>query len=559
MPNRRFAFTLASSLADLGLEHVCISPGSRNTPLIAGFAAESRITKWPVLDERSAGFFALGLARATGLPVAVACTSGTAAVEYHPAVVEADLSDVPLLVLTADRPEELRGRGAPQTIDQISLYGTAVRMFADALVPDEDTPAEAAAETAVDIWAHATTSPPGPVHLNLPFREPLLEADWAVAPPRLERIERSTEPHPDLAPIAADLTGRRGLIVAGRSHDPDFPAACAELAAIAGFPIIADPLSGLRFGTHRQDHVLAYGDRLAAAGVLDMLRPEVVVRFGPIPTSKPTWTWLERHPDVNQILIDIQSRDATSSARTILEIDPGAAARSLTSSITAAAPAGWSKSWLDLDTSAAEALSQLEFPSEPAIARLVTEAAPNGSALTLGSSMPIRDVDGFAGKHTRHLRMFGNRGANGIDGVVSSGLGAAAAGLNTIILVGDVSLFHDLNAIGTAAQLGLPVTVVVVNNNGGGIFHFLPQSDESILEPDVFERFLATPHGTDFVPVAESLGAEAYETADPAELRTLVSNPTERPRLIQVRTDRAANLDLHRSLDEAVRRAVGVT
>jgi 2-succinyl-5-enolpyruvyl-6-hydroxy-3-cyclohexene-1-carboxylate synthase len=173
--------------------------------------------------------------------------------------------------------------------------------------------------------------------------------------------------------------------------------------------------------------------------------------------------------------------------------------------------------------------------------------------------MPIRDVDGFAGKHTRHLRMFGNRGANGIDGVVSSGLGAAAAGLNTIILVGDVSLFHDLNAIGTAAQLGLPVTVVVVNNNGGGIFHFLPQSDESILEPDVFERFLATPHGTDFVPVAESLGAEAYETADPAELRTLVSNPTERPRLIQVRTDRAANLDLHRSLDEAVRRAVGVT
>lgn len=560
MPNRRFAVALASSLADLGLEHVCISPGSRNTPLIAGFAAESRITKWTVLDERSAGFFALGLARATGIPVALACTSGTAAVEYHPAVVEADLSDIPLLVLTADRPEELRGRGAPQTIDQISLYGTAVRMFADALAPDKDTAPDAPAGTALDIWAHATTSPPGPVHLNLPFREPLLDADSTAArPERLERIDAGEESLPDLGSIAARLAGKRGLIVAGRSHDPFFPGACADLAATAGFPIIADPLSGLRFGTHRQDDVLGFGDRLAAAGALDMLPPEVVVRFGPVPTSKPAWAWLERHPDVDQILIDIQSRDATNSARTILEIDPAAAARSLTSSISAAAPAGWAKSWLDLETRVARALGRLDFPSEPAIARLIANAAPDGTALTLGSSMPIRDFDGYAGKATRPLRLFGNRGANGIDGVVSAGLGAAAAGLNSIILVGDVSLFHDLNALGTATQLGLPVTVVVVNNNGGGIFHFLSQSDESFLEPDVFERFLATPHGTDFVPVAESLGAEAYDTGDPDVLRRLLSTPPTGPRLVQVRTDRTANLNLHRSLDETVRRAIGVT
>ena len=552
MPNRRFAIALSSALADLGVQHACVSPGSRNAPLLAGLAAESRIAKWTILDERSAGFFALGLARATGRPVVLACTSGTAAVEYHPAVVEAGLDDVPLLVLTADRPEELRGLGAPQTIDQISLYGTAVRMFADALAPDSTTPPDTAGAIAIDIWAHATASPPGPVHLNLPFREPLLTAAVGDPPPPVALPAVDDEDAPDLSAVAARLTGRRGLIIAGRSNDSQFPAACADLAAATGFPIIADPLSGLRCGPHSHDHVLGYADQLAAAGALERLAPEVVLRFGPVPTSKPVWSWLERNPNVDQILIDTQSRDATRSATTTLEVDSSEAARALCSAVTAPAPAGWLASWNDLDKVAATALGDFPFPSEPAVAKLIVDSVPSGAAITLGSSMPIRDVDAYSGTTPRALRLFGNRGANGIDGIVSSALGVAAAGINSYVLVGDVSLFHDLNSLGTAVQLDLPITVVVVNNNGGGIFHFLGHSDPDILDPETFETYLGTPHSTDFMTVAAALGLEVHDVTNADEFVSLLTTRASGPRLLHVRTDRRANLELHRAISRRV-------
>ncbi len=554
MPNRRFARQLASALADLGVAHACISPGSRNAPLLDGLAGEPRIRKWPLHDERSAGFFALGLAKATGNPVVLACTSGTAAAEYLPAVIEASQSDTPLLVLTADRPPELREVGAPQTIDQVSLYGTAVRLFADALPPDEISDEQAAGEVAVDIWAHATAEPPGPVHLNLPFREPLLESerggiDSAPAPP-IAAPAASAMPETDLAEVAARLTGRHGVIVAGRENDLSFPGACAQLAAAAGFPIFADPLSGLRFGDHDLTHVLGYGDQLAAAGALDRLRPEVVLRFGPVPTSKPVWSWLERHTEVDQILIDRQSRDATRSAATVIEMPPASAARSISSHLSAPTPDAWVAGWTRLDAAAAELIAReiqsATFPNEPAIARIVTESAPAGTLLTVGSSMPIRDTDAFAGKSETPLRVFGNRGTNGIDGVVSAALGAAAAGHHAVVLVGDVSMLHDLNSLRTAALLRLPITIVVVNNDGGGIFHFLEHGDSALLDPDVFETYLATPHGTDFVAVAEALGIEGFRVDDVATLQSLIAEKTARPRLVEIATDRRANRDLHR-------------
>ncbi len=556
MPNRRFTISLAAALADLGLRHVCISPGSRNTPLIAGFSAEPRIRMWRLLDERAAGFFALGLARATGVPVALACTSGTAAVEYHPAVVEADLSEIPLLVLTADRPPELRGRGAPQTIDQISLFGTAVRMFADALTPDDDTPPETPGEIAIDIWAHATASPPGPVHLNLPFREPLLGPTETVDHIPLEPVDNEPDPTPDLSALANTLPGRRGLIVAGRSNDPNFPGACAAVAAATGFPIIADPLSGVRFGDHPLDNVLGYGDHLAAGGALDLLSPDVILRFGPVPTSKATWKWLEQHTDVEQILVDTQSRDATNSATTTIETDPTGAAMALAASVSVAASNEWLNAWLDLDAAVATLLAELEVTGEPAVARTVVAAAPEGSAITVGSSMPIRDIDSFAGKGSKRITLSGNRGANGIDGVVATALGVAAAGINSIVLVGDVSLFHDLNSLGTAAQLRLPVTVVVVNNDGGGIFHFLPQHDPDVLDPGVFETYLATPHGTDFIALATGFGIDAHDIDDVTELSRVIETVPTRPRLVQIRTDRDENLSAHRTISDAVRRMI---
>ncbi len=558
MSNRHFATALAAALADLGVEHACLSPGSRNTPLIAGFAEEDRIRKWILIDERSAGFFALGLAKATGKPVVLACTSGTAATEYHPAVVEASHSDVPLLVLTADRPDELRGVGAPQTIDQIGLFGTAVRMFADAHAPGRDTASNAAADTAIDIWAHATTSPSGPVHLNLPFREPLLAAEEIPTPPPITPPPEPVVERPELGAVASRLAGRRGLIVAGRCNDPAFPAACADLAAATGFPIIADPLSGMRFGLHPLDNVIAHGDHLAGAGILDLLTPEVVIRFGPVPTSKPVWTWLQDHPDIDQILVDSQSRDATNSASTIIELPAPLAAATIAATVAAPAPSDWLDSWQELDTKATRAadaaVNAQRTANEPAVACTVVKSAPPGSIVTVGSSMPIRDVDSFGGKANKPLLIFGNRGANGIDGIVSASLGTAAAGANAIVLVGDVSMFHDLNALGTAGQLGLPVTIIVVNNDGGGIFHFLPHRDPEVLDPATFESYLATPHGTDFVTVARAFGMEAHEVDDMDRLAGLIGTPPAEPRLIQVNTDRAENLTLHREITEEMGR-----
>lgn len=559
-PNRSFASALASNLADLGVEHVCISPGSRNTPLIAGFAAEPRIRKWPLLDERSAGFFAIGLARSTGKPVALACTSGTAAAEYHPAVVEASQSEVPLLVMTADRPEELRNVGAPQTIDQLSLYGSSPRLFIDAPTPDAATTAQSAADLASKAWTAATSGTPGPVHLNLPFREPLLTAGNIQQSGHLQPIFAQNSEPLQLTTIAKQLNGRRGIIVAGRTNDRDFAQACSELAAALMWPIFADPLSGLRHGDHHLDRVLAYGDSLAAAGALDRLQPEIALRFGPVPTSKPTWKWLEDHAEIDQILVDLETRDATHSATTTLALPPTAAAVALTDGVSEPAPLDWAKEWAALDDLAGQtivaALQPAPFPNEPSIAQTVLASAPPGAIVTVGSSMPIRDVDAFGGKSPSQIRILGNRGSNGIDGIVSAAIGAAASGAPSIAIIGDVSLFHDINSLGTAAQLDLPVTIVVVNNDGGGIFHFLPQHDPSVLPTAAFESFLATPHGTDFVPIATAFGLDTHNINDQAELAQLLATPGDKARLIQLRTDRDQNLELHRTVSAAVKRAI---
>ncbi len=557
-PNLIFCTGLAAALADLGVAHACVSPGSRNTPVIAAFAAERRIRKWPVLDERSAGFFGVGLARATGTPVALICTSGSAAAEYHPAVVEAAQGEVPLLVITADRPPELRGIGAAQTIDQVGLYGSSPVHFVDVAPPDESTTAHHGAELAREVVTAALTES-GPVHANLPFREPLLESGSVPNPKPVIPAPTADPPIPELSGLAGRVEGRPGLIVVGRSNNPRLPATVEALAQAAGAPVLADPLSGLRFGTPG-DLVLECGDAIAAAGVFDQLAPEYVIRLGPIPTSRPIWSWLERNPQVFQILAGASGMDATRSASELLPYPSDTAAGALAAAIETAAPPDWADSWLAADSVAAQAiaesLEQLPFPNEPAVARLLMTHAPQHATVTVGSSMPIRDVDTFGGKSHRHLRVFGNRGTNGIDGVASAALGAAAAGGQSIALLGDVSMFHDLNALGTAAQLELPITFVVVNNDGGGIFHFLPQAQPDVLDPAVFEAFLGTPHGTDFVAVAAALGIAAQQVTTAADLAAALEVEAAGPRLYQLRTDRVENLEAHRSIAAAVRKAL---
>ena len=557
-----FATALAAALADLGLTAAVISPGSRNTPLTSAFAAQGRIEDWSVLDERSAGFFALGMAKTERRPVALVCTSGTAAAEYHPAVVEADLARVPLLVLTADRPGRLRDVGAPQTIDQVKLYGAAVRWFHQGSTPDASA-AATAPDLAAHAWAEAMGVPPGPVHLNLPFDDalvapgdqPIAEREGPGATPRVAAGMMSPAAA-TVAEICALIGGRRTIAVVGALPEAGARAVCS-MAMVLGIPVLADPQSGLR-GGHRGT-VLASGDLLATVGLLDRLAPEAVLRFGAAPTSKAITTWLAGQRHLPQVLVDPAGwRDATASASLVVRADPDAVATAVAG---AADPAteDWGTAWNDADAAAQaaldEALAAEPFPSEPAIARTVAASVPEGGLLYVSSSMPIRDLDAFMGAGGEPVPVLANRGANGIDGVISSALGAAAMGRPTTALVGDVAALHDLNALAAAVRLDLPVTMVVVNNDGGGIFSFLPQADVTRFDPVVFERHLGTPHGTSFAAVAAALGMKVERADTAAALATLVAAGAG-PVLVELRTDRTENVALHAKLRRRITEAL---
>ena len=549
---RVFTAAFVAALRSLGLRHVCVSPGARNAPLSLAFAA-SDLTTWVHHDERSAAFFALGLARRLREPVAITCTSGSAATHFHPAIVEAKASRVPLLVFTADRPPELRGIGAPQTIDQLELYGTAVKWFHDAGVPDSTAPTTAP-NLAAHAWTIAGDLPAGPIHINFPFREPLsspLDAGVDVETPSPPLTMRGPVQPPDavVTDLAERLSGRRILLVAGAQLDPAFPAALAELARTCRLPIHADPLSGLRHGGHDRSAVVVSSDLLAASGWLATNPPGAILRFGGLPTSKPLWRWMESHPEIPQVVVDPSGwRDPLGTADTMVRCDPAATAFALAKALEPARE-GWLESWTAAEGTVQRLIDErlaAERPlSEPGVARLVTKIATG--VVGVASSMPIRDVDAYGISTGSAAHYVGNRGTNGIDGLLSMTLGAvAASSAPGHALVGDVSALHDLSALLTAVRLDLPLTTVVIHNDGGGIFHFLPLADHT--PSAAFESALATPHGTDFVAVARAMGMAADRVEDTAGLRDLLESRSAGPRLAEVRTDREANARLHREI-----------
>jgi 2-succinyl-5-enolpyruvyl-6-hydroxy-3-cyclohexene-1-carboxylate synthase len=560
--NYAFVVPLVRALAAAGVAHACVTPGSRSTPLALSLAEEPGITDWPHHDERSSGFFALGIGRATLFPAVAVCTSGTAAAEFLPAVTEARHGRVPLIVITADRPADLQGVGAPQTIDQAAIYGAAVKWSCDLEPP---APGEAAAGLAAALAARlvagALEMPPGPVHLNLRFREPLVPTGPVPPAGALPPVVLAGRPAPSptaVSRLAALVAGRRGLLVCGPQDDPALPAAAAACAAACGFPLVADPLSGVRAGTHDLSRVMAAADPLAGAGWLRRASPEVVVRVGALPTSKPLWQWLGEHPEVPQVLIDPAGwRDPGASLSLVIRADPAATLEALAAAGPHPAPAAWQEEWRRADRAAAGAidriLAETPFPNEPEVARLLAEALPPGGLLAVASSMPIRDLDAFFPARPAPLRIIGNRGAAGIDGFLSTGLGAAAAsGAPACLLSGDLSALHDLTALGTAARLGIRADIVVLHNDGGAIFHFLPQA----AFPAHFERHWGTPHGLDFVAAAKAFGVDARRIAERADLAATLAAPGPGPRLLEVRTQRAANFDLHRRLRRAVDEAL---
>ena len=538
-------------------------------------------------DERAAGFFALGMARTSRRPVVLLATSGTAAVEFAPAVVEAQLSRVPLVVLTADRPAELRDRGAPQTIDQAHLYGRAAKWFTELPLLD-------GAATTLAHWrwvagravAVAAAGPQGPVQVNVPFREPLLP-DGPLAPaadgaaptrPFAHAIPgRPTLDDAALDALADRLAGiERGLIVAGPDDDPLLPAALAALAAVTGFPILADPLSGLRTGPHDRSMVVVRADQLTRPGPwIDAHAPDLVIRTGAMPTSKPLAGLLERtRPDLLVLDGDAGWREASLLPATFVHADAAATLKALTARLAgrAGSPAGragdaaWAADWLAAERTATDAmdawLAGLVEPFEGAPWPLLAGALPDGAVLWASSSMPVRDMDAWLPSANRAIAVRSNRGANGIDGVVSTALGSAAVADGPVALVvGDIAFLHDLNALVAARLHGLSATIVLVNNDGGGIFAFLPQAQPGAAVPgsglpEHYEELFGTPHGIDVGPVVTALGGEHRLVTGAADLDAAIRSSIGRPgvRVLELRTDRARNVELHRDVADVVSR-----
>ena len=552
----------------------CVAPGSRSTPLVAALAGNKRARNLVHFDERGTAFAALGYARATGLPAAWITTSGTAVANGLPAVVEAATDGVPMVLLTADRPPELRQTGANQTIDQPDIFGDFVRWRFDVPAPSLDVDPASVLTTVDQAVYRAGRSPKGPVHINLMFREPLIpvpdETEGGHRGP--ERWRGSDEPYTRYAPTrpalddphVADLWERlrpveRGLVVAGRLASRDQGEAVQKLARVLGWPLLPDVGSQVRLGGDVGD-VAYYDVLLADEKTADARAPEAVLHFGGRALSKRLEGFVARHrPDPYVVVRENPFRLdpahlVTHSVESGIEGFCAALLRAA-SARPPATDASWIAGWRTASDEAGKALDRAlsDGLSEPLVARLASREIPEGHGLVVASSMPIRDLDAFAAADGSGVPVVANRGASGIDGTVATAAGfARGSGRPVTLLIGDLALLHDLNSL--AMLRGLPVTVVVLNNDGGGIFSFLPVSAHA----EFFEPFFGTPQGVGFEGAAAMFGLRYGSPETPedflAAYRKALSG--DGPSVIEVKTDRDENVAVHRRLLEAVAAAV---
>jgi 2-succinyl-5-enolpyruvyl-6-hydroxy-3-cyclohexene-1-carboxylate synthase len=562
-----FARALVDEWARAGVTDACVAPGSRSAPLALALAADDRIRGHVHLDERSAAFLALGLAKGSGRPAIVLSTSGSAAAHFHAAVLEARYARVPLVVCTADRPPELRDTGAGQTIDQLKLYGDAPRWFCEVGVP-EDRPDIGASWRAVGARSviEAVGPPAGPVHLNLAFREPLVPTGEPLvdAPgrsdgrPWTDVVRASRVPDERLVARLAAVVGNapRGVLAAGWGADVA-PATATRFATAAGWPVLADPISDLRAGPHA---ISTYDALLRAPGFAVQHRPDFVLRVGAALTSKAAGAWLD--PSIAQAVVDPDRSwlDPRHAAGELLAVDGDALLNAVADRLDVPArPSPWLDDWLGTERAARAALDDLldgwEEPFEGRVARDVVAALPAGATLVVASSMPVRDVESFA-RPRDHVRILANRGTNGIDGFVSTVLGVTAARSGPVVaLLGDLCLLHDSNGLLGASDRDIDATFVVLDNDGGGIFSFLPQADL----PDHFETLFGTPHGIDLADLARvhRIPVERVEKASDVVPAVAAAITAGGVRLVIVPTDRIDNVARHREAWQAVASQLG--
>ncbi|UWG50200.1 2-succinyl-6-hydroxy-2,4-cyclohexadiene-1-carbox ylate synthase [Halalkaliarchaeum sp. AArc-CO] len=612
-PNRNalWAAAIVEELVAAGVDTACVTPGSRSTPLAVAFANHDDVHVFSHLDERSSAFFALGRARRTGRVTPLVCTSGTAAANYHPAVLEADRARVPLLALTADRPPELRDSGANQTVDQEKLYGNAARYYKDLPEPEAAPRKLRSLRTTVArALSAAEGTPAGPVHLNVPFAKPLeptpvdgdVPADLEPVAAEGRRASTSTvEPFVDrtagtpeldersLRAVAQNLEAERGLIVAGPADPPGFDReSIVALSHATGYPILADPLSGLRFGGHvRVAPVISGYDGYLTADSEDALAspadewpaPDVVLRLGASPTSKSLRKYLARS-GADQFVVDPAGgwREAEFSATDLVVADPSRLCARLAELLQgrSAGKEEWRRRWETADRIHFETAHQWIVDGDERdgtegqalyegwVLSDVVDLAPDPATVFVSNSMPIRDADRFAAADSSAVTMLGNRGASGIDGIVSTALGAGSGTTDDLVCVlGDLAFYHDMNGLLALARCEVEATFVLVNNDGGGIFHKLPIER---FDPP-FTRQFKTPHGLDFEP-SEGLYGVSFARVD-ARPESDLESPRETFReclsaaiaaegshVVELRTDAKAGHRAREALEGAVRERV---
>jgi len=588
-PNANIAFCelLLTEFARAGVAHICICPGSRSAPLAIATCRVPELRPWVHLDERSAAFFALGLAKSSGKAVVLFCTSGTAAANFYPAVIEAWYGRVSLIVLTADRPAELREWGDGQTIQQTHLFGNHTRWFAEAPLPEAN---ETILRTARSLGCRAVSiaqgTIKGPVHLNLPFREPL-------TPEPNEEEMRELKKMSFLANTRTYSSGKqvpkqtirelcqlvkeqpRGIILCGEHNSGrEYPSEVSRFANISGWPVIADPLSQLRFGSHTEKTaILSTGDLLLRGpGFRKRMAPGCIIRMGATLTGKSARLWAHQQSECRHVLVDEQQRwhDPDHLVSDFLSCNPTQLLQQLSDALTKdnfiRQERSWFETWMKVEQIARETLSQ-EFTQnsrllEPAVGESLVACLPDKCDLFLASSMPIRDIDTFAPLSTKSIRVFSNRGTNGIDGVISSALGVAADNSfqqnsrQTVLLTGDLTFLHDIGGLLTASRNQLDLTIIVINNDGGGIFSLLPVSQYS--REANFEQFFTTPHGLSFQSAAELYRLDYLKIGNLSYFKSSLQDISNNSgtRIIELDIDRKASVALQKRVIDGVTRNV---
>ncbi|WP_207694384.1 2-succinyl-5-enolpyruvyl-6-hydroxy-3-cyclohexene-1-carboxylic-acid synthase [Enterococcus sp. DIV0212c] len=561
--------TFVEGMISSGVVQAVISPGSRSTPLALLLHRQEKIETFIEVDERSAAFFALGLSKASQKPVVLLCTSGTAAANYYPAICEANASHIPLIILTTDRPHELRQVGAPQAMDQFHLFQSHVKEFIEMAIP-EGTKAmlDYAYWQGMRVTDTACQTPKGPVHLNFPLREPLL--------PELNRpliAERTTEifvgkkqlPEEQLIKCVDAWQGKKGVLVIGGSHTIEEAEIFVALAETLNWPILSDPLANITSCGKNSPLIMSYAD-LFIQEVEMHQRPEIIVRFGMLPISKNTMFWLQSFSETETIIYFVDEtgewQDQLKQTQVAIQAEEQTFAQAITDKITAKTSNSWSNQWIEWQETTEQQLKELEEMNtlnETSASILVhKKMAPNGQ-LFVSNSNAIRFIDRFSTHEDNHYQLFGNRGINGIDGIVSTALGMCATkpDAQNVLLIGDLAMYHDMNGLLLAKRYNLPLTIVLLNNNGGGIFSFLSQRQ---LEAEDFEPIFGTPIDLDFSLVAQLYDAEYVKVESLEQLALLLEATQKYPKfqLIEVVGDRQENVLLYEKVIAGLKEKLGL-